>query len=104
MRRKRSVVTIENPVITRSASAQPVESWESFATDIRANIVPVTGREWFDADQRQTTVTAKIYIRYLADVEPKMRVNDGGTTYNITAVLPGATIRDDITLMCERAK
>ena len=102
-KRLRDVITIQEFTSSRSASGQHIETWQDVDT-VRARVESVSGREWFSADQRQTSVTTKIYIRYRSGITPSMRVVHGSVTYDIIAVLGGDTPRDMVTLMCERSK
>ena len=77
------------------------QSWAVFANDIKAEILSVSGREFFAGQEQQNGVNYKITIRYIAGILPKMRVNQGNTIYNITAVLPDSTGKRYITLMAE---
>jgi SPP1 family predicted phage head-tail adaptor len=77
------------------------QSWTVFADNVAAEILSVSGREFFAAQEQQNGVNYKITIRYKAGILPKMRVNHGGTIYNIKAVLPDSTGKRYITLMAE---
>lgn len=77
------------------------QSWTVFANNIAAQILSVSGREFFAAQEQQNGVNYKITIRYKAGILPKMRVNNAGTIYNIKAVLPDSTGKRYITLMAE---
>lgn len=77
------------------------QTWTVFADNVAAEILSVSGREFFAAQEQQNGVNYKITIRYLAGVIPKMRVNHNGIIYSINAVLPDSTGRRYITLMCE---
>lgn len=52
-----------------------------------ADIVPVSGREYFAAAQNISETQYKIYIRYFPGVNAKMRVQEGTHTYEILSVL-----------------
>ncbi|MEW8230352.1 MAG: phage head closure protein [Candidatus Thiodiazotropha endolucinida] len=99
--RLKHAITIEQPTGDRSTSGQPTIVWSTFA-DVYADIYSVTGKEWFEAHQVNSSVTTKIVIRYLDGVRPDMRVKHGETVYNIIAVLNQENPRKPTTLMCER--
>lgn len=77
------------------------QSWNVFANNIKAEILSVSGREFFAAQEQQNGVNYKITIRYKAGILPKMRINQNGVIYNIKAVLPDSTGQRYITLMAE---
>lgn len=52
-----------------------------------ADIENVNGREFFGSGQNMTEVTSKIYIRYRADINAKMRATDGERHFEIISVL-----------------
>ena len=60
-------------------------------------ITPV--REFIAAQAAQAGITARMTIRYVAGITPKMRVVHGADIYNIEAVLPDPTLRRHLTLM-----
>ena len=78
------------------------QAWTPLVENIAAEILSVSGREFFSAQEQLNGVNYKITIRYIDGVLPNMRiVNESGTIYNIKAVLPDSTGKRYITLMCE---
>lgn len=77
------------------------QAWAVFVNNIKAEILSVSGREFFAAQEQQNGVNYKITIRYKAGILPKMRINENGAIYNIKAVLPDSTGKRYITLMAE---
>ena len=63
-----------------------VDVWEDLTT-VWADIAPISGREYFSAQQAVSETQFKIYIRYLDGVSPKMRVVRDEKAYEILAVL-----------------
>lgn len=62
------------------------DEWIDIKT-VWADIVPVSGKEYFAAAQNISETQYKIYIRYLAGVNAKMRVKEGLHTYELLSVL-----------------
>lgn len=60
--------------------------WEDICS-VWADIVPVSGREYFAAEQNISETQFKIYIRYLDGITAKMRIVEGWHIYEIMAVL-----------------
>lgn len=79
-------ITIQNPVETTNDVGDVTTTWEDFAT-VWAEIIPLSGREYWESKQVNSEVTGKIRIRYLAGVTPKMRAKFGDRIFNIEAVI-----------------
>lgn len=67
--------------------------------DIPAEVVPLSGRDFIAAGEKQSEVSARIEIRWLPGVVDTMRVLFDGQLYAIAAVLPDPTARRHLTLM-----
>ena len=92
-------VTIEQVTETRDADGGVVTAWATLHSKVPAEIVPLSGREFVAAQAAQAGITARMTIRYVAGITPKMRVVHGPDIYNIEAVLPDPTLRRHLTLM-----
>lgn len=100
--RLRHRVDIQNFATTQdSNTGAVVDAWTDFDTDVPAEIMPMSGREFLAAQSIQAGVNTKIVIRYQDGVLPRMRVVHGSTIYNIQAVLPDPSLKRHLTLMCE---
>ena len=97
--RLRHRVTIEQVTETRDADGGVVTAWATLHSKVPAEIVPLSGREFVAAQAAQAGITARMTIRYVAGITPKMRVVHGADIYNIEAVLPDPTLRRHLTLM-----
>ena len=93
-------VTIEQPVAgTRSGLGTPT-TWASVAT-VWASVEPLQGREYLAAQQAQSEVTTRVRLRYLAGITAAMRINHGGTIYNIVSPPINPNLRNqELILMC----
>ena len=96
--RLRHRVTIEQLATTRDEFGGVVESWGTVAI-VPAEVWPLSGREFIASQAAQAGVNARMTIRYVAGITPKMRVVHGSDIYNIEAVLPDQTLRRHLTLM-----
>lgn len=63
-----------------------VQTWTDFAA-VWASIEPLSGREYFSAQQVTSETTGRIRMRYRAGVLATMRVLFGGQTYRILSVI-----------------
>ena len=97
--RLRHRVTIEQVTETRDADGGVVTAWAALHSKVPAEIVPLSGREFVAAQAAQAGITARLTIRYVTGITPKMRVVHGADIYNIEAVLPDPTLRRHLTLM-----
>lgn len=96
----RDRVTIQSATKSQDATGAIVNTWAEFAT-VWASIEPLSGREFFAANQVQSNVSTRIRIRYLANVTAAMRVKNGNDYYDIQAVIHDSNSgREHIQLMC----
>ena len=79
-------ITLQKPVITRDSIGQELEEWQDVAT-VWASIEPLSGKEYFNAQQTNSEVTTKITLRYLLGVTSQMRIIFQKHTYNILSVI-----------------
>ena len=64
----------------------PSQSWALLAT-VWAAIEPISGREFWAQQQVQSEISARIRIRYRADVTAGMKVQYAGKKYHIKNVI-----------------
>jgi len=79
------LIVIEQSTPAQDAAGQPIKSWAALAT-VWAEVIPVGGREVFEARQFGAETVAKFRIRYRGDVTRKMRVVYDGDEYDIAGV------------------
>lgn len=95
-------IQIEKQVITQNTFGEPAISWAHYA-DVWASVEPLNSREFFAAQSVQSEITGKIIIRYLAGVEPTMRITHNAEYYNISGVLPdGKSGKEYLVLMVSK--
>lgn len=63
-------------------------TWTEIAASVPAAVEPLSGRDYIAAAQTGSSVSARITVRFRADLNSAMRVRHGDTTYRIKAVLP----------------
>ncbi len=95
-------VTIEQVTgEARDGRGELTPTWGAFASNLPAAVVPLRGREFFEAHQENRELTHKIILRYLSGVTAKMRVNYGGRYFDI--VSPPINVDEknrELNLMC----
>ena len=84
--RMRYRIKIQSPSDETDIYANPKDEWTVFK-EVWADIVPVSGREYFAAQQAMSETQLKIYIRYLEGITQKMRIMHGDVAYEILTVL-----------------
>lgn len=93
-------VTIQQFTQTQNEYGEIVEGWTTFAT-VWAAVEPLRGREFWDAQQLNAEVTARIRLRYLSGVGPTMRVVYDGRTFEVDSVIDVDERHRELQLMCK---
>ena len=70
----------------RAEHQQPQPRWVQVA-EFKASIEPISGREFFQAQQVASTVTHRIRCRYRPGVNNRQQIRWQGRTFHLTAVL-----------------
>lgn len=76
--------------------------WKSIAT-VWAEVKPLSGREYFSAQQVQSEITTQIWLRHLDGIKPSMRVKFGKRFLEVVAVLNTQERNVSLQLMCKEA-
>lgn len=98
--RLRHRITIQEKTNTQDPTTGVVSaSWSNAYTSVPAEVVPLSGREFLAAQQRQAEVTARITIRNGLTIDQNMRILHEGKTYDIAAILPDPTFSRHVTIM-----
>jgi SPP1 family predicted phage head-tail adaptor len=98
----RHLIKIERPVETQSpTSGEVVRSWEAWAA-VYASKADLAGREYFAAQQMQSSVTTRFKIRWLAGLDSTMRIISDSIVYDIDAVLDPDGTRLELHIMAKR--
>lgn len=100
----RQVVRIEVQGTAQDASGQPIRTWNLFAKR-RAELIATSGREFFEAQQRQARVPTMFRLRHLEGVKPSMRLvhtRDGANrVYNIISAIDPDGLRVETMITTE---
>jgi len=76
------LVSIEEYTETKDSFGAVTKTWTELSK-AWANIVPLSGNEKYVSAEKHATATHQITIRYLAGVNPKMRVVYGTRVFEI---------------------
>lgn len=93
-------ITLQKQVNTVNDYGAAVTTWKNVAT-VWADVRPLSGREYFSAQQVQSEVTTQIWLRYLDGIMPTMRVKFGKRTLEIVSVLNTQERNVSLRLMCK---
>ena len=97
----RHKLDIEKELATQDNYGQPTQEWVAFLSGIWAAIEPLSGREYYAAQQAIAEISHMVRIRYKAGIKPKMRVKLGDARYfNIVSVIDIKEAHRELHLMC----
>lgn len=82
----RNYITIQTLATTQGSDGSSTEAWTT-QISLWAKIHPISGREYYSAQQTQAELTHNIYARYTPGVAPEDRVSWGGRIFNILEVV-----------------
>lgn len=87
--RLRHRINIQQQAETQDpATGDIVVVWVPFLNGIAAEVSPLSAREFLASQAVQSQVSARITLRYRADITAKMRIVFRGKFYNIEGILP----------------
>ena len=86
-----------NEVNDYGASTQ---TWKRVAT-VWADVRPLSGREYFSAQQVQSEVTTQIWLRHIEGIKPTMKVKFRKREFEILSVLNTQERDVSLQLMCK---
>jgi SPP1 family predicted phage head-tail adaptor len=82
----RQPITIQKRQFTQDSYGGTTEDWID-VYHIRAGIFPLSGSEFFKADQINAQITHRIQMRFLSGVTPDMRILYNNRVFQITSVI-----------------
>lgn len=105
----RQRLTIQRRIETQNSTGEVEQRYEDWQT-VWGSIEPISGREYFSAQQIQSDITTRIRLRYQPGITPKMRIahviGAGSPTqfqyFDIESVLHINQRNREIVLMCIR--
>lgn len=97
----RTPITIQQRQSGTDDYGQPVETWQDFAENVRADIRHLSGTETIKADALAPVTRTSIRIRYITGVTAGMRVLAGVSTYEIRHIMPDIKNSRYVDMACE---
>lgn len=98
-------VHIQQQVAVKDSTGGIVPTWKTIWPDVPCSILPYRPKEIFEAQQVNSQLTWKIGFRWRPDLDASMRLvefprSNNPTIYNVEGVMPDATNRREIALLC----
>ncbi len=78
-------ITFQSRQLVANAEGEDIETYRDHIT-VWASIEPLTGKEFFQAKQENSSVAGKIRTRHLTGLQPTMRITFGNRVFNIVAI------------------
>lgn len=79
-------ITIQHVTETQNDYGEAEENWKNFVT-CWAEVKPVRGKEFFEADQINARIDTIFRIRWADGISPKMRIIYNEQIYNIYSLV-----------------
>ncbi len=98
----RKRITIQNTTASQDTYGAQNITWENFAVNRPAEVTPLSGREFFDAQQTQSSIEVRFKIRYIRGIKPKMRILYNGEGYDIQSVINLNERNREFQILCSR--
>ena len=99
----RHQVTIQRLTITQGSAGEVIETWSDVAT-VYAAVEPLSGREYWQAQQVAAETSIRVRIRYRAGLETTMRVIHDDRTLEILSIVDPEERHRELQLMCRELK
>lgn len=81
----RNRITIQEPVEKKDSTGAPYQDWEDYVT-VWADIQPLGGSKFWEADKPNAEISGRIEMRYRPDINKNMRVKYGEKILDIDNV------------------
>lgn len=91
-------IRIEQATTEDDAYGEPIKTWAVF-DHVWAEVLPLSAREQFQAQQVNRDITLKIRIHYRSDLTEQMRLIFDGEYYDIQGITE-IGFREGIELLC----
>ena len=96
-------ITIEQPSESQDAYGEVDQTWSTLAT-VWAEVYPMSGSESFKGQQVFAEDVLVFRIRHRSDVTRKMRIDHGGTKYDIEVIAEPRGTRSEVLEITAKAR
>lgn len=101
--RLRHRVALQEQTTTLDAAGTALQTWPTVVTRWAA-VEPISGREYYLAQERHAEVTTRITMRHCPAARERMRAVYAGRWYDIVSVIDVDEKHEDTVLMCNLLK
>jgi SPP1 family predicted phage head-tail adaptor len=98
----RHKIEFQEKVTLRDSMGGEMVTWEPYCYSW-ASIEPLSGREYFAAQQAQASISHKMKMRYQAGIKPYHRIMWGDRTFDINAIINTDEKNRELVLFCTEA-
>lgn len=97
----RNRITLESRTVDRTTAGfgEPTENWTTLAT-VWASVEPLSGEEFFQAQQENAEVTHRVRLRFRSGITPKHRLKVGTRILDIVSVIDPEERGLELELLC----
>jgi SPP1 family predicted phage head-tail adaptor len=92
-------ITLQKQSSVRDTTGQSTITWTDIAT-VWAAVLPLRGREFFEAERLNSEISIRIVIRYRRDVEALSRVKYGNRFLQVQGVIDPEESHEELQIMC----
>lgn len=85
--RLRHRITLQRKLKTQTESGKVTWRWETYASNVAAEVIPSSVREYVASDTEVGSISGRIVIRYRHDIDHNCRVLFRNTINDIVGVL-----------------
>jgi SPP1 family predicted phage head-tail adaptor len=96
----RHVVDIQQRQFGGNEYGETTQDWTTIYTT-KAGINPVSGNEFYRVQEVNAEITHKVYLRYLPNITPDMRILFNGRQLMITSIVNYQERNLELKLMCK---
>jgi SPP1 family predicted phage head-tail adaptor len=93
-------IDIEEYTQTSDGMGGHTETWSTIQNGLQAHVQPISGREYYQAQQIQNPVNMDVYTPYNEVIKPSMRVLYNGMKLNIISVIDQGGMNEIMSLKC----
>lgn len=104
MRDYRHKIDFLQPSSDQDDYGDPVDSWETYKSDIWAAKDPILGNEYFVSLTTDTKVEVKFNMRYIPGVTNEMRIQHGNEVYEILSAINVKSLNRELLCYCRLVK
>ncbi len=98
-RLRHRIIIQESTGTTRDIYGSEIKAWTTHK-QVWAEINPPRSREFFATGQTQAEVVTQVRIRYLPDIDPRMRIKFGTRYLNINSIINPDERNKELIMMC----